>query len=60
MERSDCTLKLWSYPKKTIFVLSFLWDFAPVTRRFFAFSFYILNAADFNNLIRWFIVTVGY
>ena len=38
-------------------VLSSRRDFAPVTRRFFAPSLYILYAADFNYLIQWVIVT---
>ena len=36
---------------------SFRRDFAPVTPHFFAPSLYILYTADFNDLIRWVIVT---
>ena len=38
-------------------VLSSRRNFLPVTRHFFAPSLYILYTADFNYLIRWFIVT---
>ena len=38
-------------------VLSSQRDFAPVTRHFFAPSLDIIDAADFNYLIRWVIVT---
>ena len=41
-------------------MLSFLRDFVAVTRQFFAYSFLILYAADFNYLIRWVMVRPTY